>query len=622
MLRPYEMSSVIITGPKNLQETIIKELHNLKILHIIEHSKNEFADIGRPLESANRLSEILVKVRALIAALNIKKQEIKFELKKSFLEIESTARKLTEELNINLEELKKTEELISKNESIKQELEILKDINAPLESFAPYKSLAYFTGYLKDENKALALKEELLKATQKLMLFHCLVKKRCFIVLFIDSKIKDAVSNILRKANFSPVSFVNIGNLKGNASANFKKIEEETAKLQKKKGEIKAKIVNLGKDYKDFLIASDDFLSEQLEKAEAPLKFAATPSSFLIKGWIPTDDLSKSIDRLNKITHNKIFVHFESAKKEDKVPVKLKNPKYAKAFEFFMDLYTLPTYKEIDPTFIMFLTYPLLFGFMLGDFGYGLTTLILFMILKRLMPKAKNFLNILIFSSLSTMFFGLLFGEFFGFEEIGSFYLPHILSRVHDINGLMFLALVVGIIHINLGLLIGFINEYKSHGFRTGLYAKGSWFIFEIWLVFVVWLFNFTNFTLSTKILILLLTLIVPLYMLYKGEGIRGIIEIPSIFSNTLSYARLMAIGLSSVVLALIINDSAEQFFHKGGFLVLIGVLILVIGHVINIMLGLLGSFLHSLRLHYVEFFTKFFHGGAKKYQPFGLKIQ
>ena len=108
--------------------------------------------------------------------------------------------------------------------------------------------------------------------------------------------------------------------------------------------------------------------------------------------------------------------------------------------------------------------------------------------------------------------------------------------------------------------------------------------------------------------------------MLYKGEGIRGLIEIPSIFSNTLSYARLMAIGLSSVVLALIINDSAEQFFHKGGFLVLIGVLILVIGHVINIMLGLLGSFLHSLRLHYVEFFTKFFHGGAKKYQPFGMR--
>ena len=92
------------------------------------------------------------------------------------------------------------------------------------------------------------------------------------------------------------------------------------------------------------------------------------------------------------------------------------------------------------------------------------------------------------------------------------------------------------------------------------------------------------------------------------------------IFTNILSYARLMAIGLSSVVLAVIINDSAKEFFHQGGVFVLIGILILVVGHIINIMLGLLGSFLHSLRLHYVEFFSKFFHGGAKKYQPFGFK--
>jgi V/A-type H+-transporting ATPase subunit I len=83
-----------------------------------------------------------------------------------------------------------------------------------------------------------------------------------------------------------------------------------------------------------------------------------------------------------------------------------------------------------------------------------------------------------------------------------------------------------------------------------------------------------------------------------------------------------MAIGLSSVSLAGVINDMATGFFDKGGFAVLSGILILIVGHTINIVLGLFGSFLHSLRLHYVEFFGKFFHGGAEKYKPFGLKEQ
>ncbi len=617
MLKPHEMTNVIITGPKSMQEKVIEELHKLKILHIVDHTKNEFSDIGKPLESANRLSEILVRVRALIAALNIKKEENKFQLKKSLAEIESTTNKLNQEINSHLEELKKLEEIISKNEAVKQELEILKDINIPLETFSPYKSLAYFTGYVKDEAKALSIKDALSQITKNFMLLYSIVKKGCIIVLFIDVKNKENALDILLKTGFALVNFSYIENLKGNAPINLKKIEDEREKLEKKKEDINKQITRAGKEHSAFLIATEELLSELLEKAEAPLRFATTPSSFLIKGWIPSNELSSSIDILNKVSNNKIFIHFEPPKKHDKVPIKLKNPRFAEPFEFFMDLYTMPTYREIDPTFLVFLTFPLLFGFMLGDFGYGLATLILFIILKKLMPKAKNFFKILIFASLSTIFFGLLFGEFFGFEEIAGFHLPHILSRAHDINELMFLAVTVGLLHINLGLTLGFINELKSHGLMMALFAKGSWFVLEAGIVLLA-LSALKVLAFPTYIGFILI--ILSAIMLFKGEGIRGPIEIPSLFSNTLSYARLMAIGLSSVVLATIINESAEEFFHGGGFLVLVGVLILIVGHVINIMLGLLGSFLHSLRLHYVEFFSKFFHGGAEKYKPFGSK--
>ena len=634
MLSPHQMSSVIITGPNSVQENVIKELHKLKVLHIVEHSKNELADIGKPLESASRLSDTLVKIRALISALNIKKEEDAFELKRNLLEIESTTKKISQEVNLNSEGLRKTEELLSRNESVKQELEVLKNVDVPLEFFTSYKSLVYFTGFIKDKGRE-AFKDELEEITGRFAVFESAADKRGFIALFVDAKSKEQAGNILQKNGFSPVNFASIANLRGNASSNLKKIEEESLKLQKKKDEIKKRIERTGQDYNGFLAAADNFLGEQLEKAEAPLKFASTPSSFLAKGWIPAEELSASIERLNKAANNKIFVHFEPANKQDKVPVKLKNPNYAKAFEFFIDLYSMPTYREIDPTFFIFLTFPIFFGIMLGDIGYGLASLLFFWILKSKMPKAKNFLNILMLASFVSILFGFLYGEFFGLEEVAGFQLWHLLSRVHDMFTLLYISVAIGIVHINIGLVAGFINELKSHGFMHAVYTKISWFILEIGILTVALsifkIIAFSLFGLSSVYIpfigpitmatfVGILIIILSLSMLFKGEGIQGPMESISILTNTMSYSRLMAIGLSSVVLAVIINDSAKQFFNHGGFYILIGILIVVVGHVINIMLGLLGSFLHSLRLHYVEFFSKFFHGGAEKYQPFGMK--
>ena len=612
MLNPHSMSSVIITGPNNMQETAIKELHEMKILHIVEHSKNELADIGKPLENAARLSEILVRIRALMSAFGISREDTKFELKRGILDIESTAKKLNGEASLNIEELKKLDEQLAKSQATRQELEILKGIKISLEDFAPYKTLFYFTGYIKSKVDIDSLRNELSGTTSKFMLFDSDAVKKRFIALFIDINHKEQAGSILQKAGFSQVNFPNISSLKGTAELNLKRINEEIAKLQHKKESIRKSQEKLAKEHRGFLIAADDFLAVQLEKAEVPLKFASTQSSFLIKGWIPDNELHKSIDRINKAAKNRIFVHFEPPKMHDKVPVKLKNPKIVKPFEFFMDLYSMPSYREIDPTFFVFLTFPIFFGIMLGDVGYGAISLVLFWLLKRKMPKAKNFFNILILASFATILFGFFFGEFFGRE-----FIHPIISREHEMFKLLYISIAIGIVHVNTGLVIGFINELKRHGLMHAVYAKASWIVLEIGIALLA--LSYLN-KIAVSPLFGAVFLGASILMLLKGEGVKGLIELPSILTNIMSYARLMAIGMSSVILAVIVNESAGEFFHQGGFFILVGVLILIVGHGINIMLGLLGSFLHSLRLHYVEFFSKFFNGGAKKYQPFGTR--
>jgi V/A-type H+-transporting ATPase subunit I len=467
------------------------------------------------------------------------------------------------------------------------------------------------------------------------------------------------MQKILELHLFSPIEnpFIKtqFGDLESEIGIDFVKLGKELERVTQKKVELLSEVSSIKKEYEQFLKDADKVLGENVTVAEAPLMFATSKNIFVVRGWAPEDKIGELKKELNSIAKDKIYVHTEKPDKHDNVPIAFQNPKLVEPFEFFMNLYTLPSYKEIDPTFFLALTFPIFFGMMLGDVGYGLITLALFWYLKVKMPKAKV-LNAFMIASVSTIIFGVIFGEYFGLEVFPSsmngigrvvcdgyhlcertiedgkviYEIPHLLTRHKQIGDLLSISLLIGVFHLALGLIIGFINVYEAHGFKMAIFEKGGWIMI---LPFMVWLLTdqlniITGFSADLiRPFFPAPAIIIGIFVLggifvVIGEGVRGAIEVlfMSMLSNILSYGRLMAVGLASVGLAAVVNQLAGQMFQGGILGIIMGVLVLVMGHTINILLGILSPFLHAIRLHYVEFFGKFYHGGGVQFKSFGRK--
>ncbi|MHC1631707.1 MAG: V-type ATP synthase subunit I, partial [Methanotrichaceae archaeon] len=445
-------------------------------------------------------------------------------------------------------------------------------------------------------------------------------------------------------------------------------LESEKEPLQKKLKDLKAQ-------HEDAILAADEYLSIQSQKTESPLRFATTKNSFVVDGWVPTDQyaiLKSGIESaVNGRVHVELLEESDAGKMveagED-IPTKLDNPSVVKPYELITRLFAVPEYKEFDPTLLIFIFFPLMYGMILGDIAYGLMTLIIMFMLKRKFRTEgwNTLINIVIIASIWTLIFGVFYGEIFG--PLGLW--DYIVGEVHDpavgiafghgaygslgrlgpsglggFKGAMFpmyrlatasvLVLIgvnffVGIVHTGVGSILGIKNEI-AYGEKNGAYfEKLPVLIFQVFLgVFVL------GFALKSDILMggSVVVMLIAAVMLVKGpEGLMGIAHVPFYVSNIISYLRLMAIGLASVGVAFAANQLAFYVLMpmlSGGttdssefttFAIVVGIVILALVHLVNLLLGILAPFMHPLRLHYVEMFTKFYsqHGGGIEYTPFG----
>jgi V/A-type H+-transporting ATPase subunit I len=630
MFEPQAMTKVIIAGSKDYMSIVIDALHKHNAVHIADFvDEDDDFKIGKPYANAAKLSERAISLRSIASYLSITgKEDVQNRYPEGAITDEIDAK--TERLNVEVTQVTdKISDIDSRVKDIndkKRLLEPLKSFDLPLDLYGGYQSLAVFVGTL----KGLPAISDI---TNDYELETVPYRKGNAIALFVPKEFEDDVLKRLQDQSYSALS---LPEMEGTPKELLADLDAQLIELESEKEKRQEDLNALRQRYVGYILASDEYLSIATQKAEAPLRFATTKNAFIVEGWIPTKNLEhiqRDVDRATE-GHVTVATDESEAVSAEKTPIALENPMPAEPFEVLVRAFSLPKYNEIDPTKFVALIYPFLFALMLGDIGYGVVIIVIGLLVRRLLKSKgiRDLAAILVYAGVLSLVFGLIFNEFFGVELVGksglilpSYAYPTI-PRFDNVLTLLLVTLVIGILMLTLGYVLGFVNEYRQHGLKHAVFAKVSWLLM-LWggvLVIIEILPPLTTGTaisISPALLAGLAVAVVGFVFLIMGEGIIGIAELPTLLSNVLSYSRLLSIGISSAGIALAVNKlSYALFFSKGGVFVIFGVLLLIVGHAVNTALGILDSGLQSLRLHYVEFFTKFYSGGGTKYRPFGYE--
>jgi len=409
-------------------------------------------------------------------------------------------------------------------------------------------------------------------------------------------------------------------------------IREEIRMVQKQTEKLNHELHQIAWHSKPLLESYFEGLQQELAQKNALLQTTSEVEGKvqLLEGWVPETKKAE----LDAYLEEKQILHTaEKPADEDKVPILLKNNRFARLYEVIGRLYDLPNHKELDlvPFFAPF--YMMFFGFSLGDAGYGLFIVLMATIFKRKKPELRSVLSLAQFLGLSTVIFGALTGTFFGIDLLNTeiAWLENFKKYMINTDQLFNLAIILGVIQILFGMVLKVVNITITRGFWYSLSTIG-------WLVLIIGsgaVYGLKSGGLITPqlatilqnvvlgisaVLILLLNHPKRNVLINFGAGLWDVYGMAtSLLGDLLSYIRLFALGVSSAILGLVFNSMAMSMKPDNPILgPIVMVLILVIGHGITIFMSSLGAFVHPIRLTFVEFYKNAgFTGGGKAYKPF-----
>ncbi len=623
MLRPERMSRAVIAGPRDKLPECIEVLHELKLIHIIDHhGEDDTFRIGKPLSPAAELSDNLVKLRSIASILAIKAPP----KEKERIRIEELRQKvLSLELNISGEDAarKKAEGLLGDLERRIDELRPFASIGLPLEAYRGYESLTVIVGRVARDVTGF---DEAMPVAE-------VFRGPGFVAVFVPKASSEQALALLGPSGFTQVD---IPAGEGRPQALLDAAVADRDKW-------KARLV-------------------EVDKAEAPLRFAVSDHSFVIDGWVPSSGFKALQTRMESLGIYVESGESSEAHEEEAPPVLLRNPKPAKPFEFLIHLYSTPSYHELDPTLFLFIAAPFFFGFMIGDVGYGALFVALGVIAAiRLDPKSIwwRILFVTAVGGVWSVLFGLfVFGEAFGlpfhsppahleelsWESFGLFVpIPTLIHKAFGIGDMIYLSILFAELHLGTGYIIGFVNEV--HHNKRHAVAKLGWFMclfglftlltFNLrWNPIAGWVWNvplgwfprmieplglrgFLGVPIPFASLILILGALLGLL-----ESVIAPIEVASLLANIMSYMRLAGIGIGKAAIASAFNVILLQNLILTGQIgfIIMGVAFLILAQMLVFLLGWISAGIQALRLNYMEAFIKFYKGNGTPFRPFGVR--
>lgn len=513
--------------------------------------------------------------------------------------------------------------------------------------FGGTKSTAAFTGSLPGE---LSLDEAEARIREgapdvddlDVNLISASPEQTCIFVL-CGRKNADKVRDALRRINFAkpPLSGPD-------PQQAVKDIHDRIEELEKAEADEDEAIRGYAESRDDIRFAVDYF-NMRADKYEVISGLAQSRRLFVISGWV----CGRDVETVRKATEGRYdcLIETEDPAPEDDPPALLRNNGFAEPVEGVVESYSLPNKHEFDPTFLVSLSYYLLFGLMLGDAGYGIIMIVACGIVlakfKNMEPGLKRSIKMFLYCGISTTFWGFIFGSFFGdavsviadtfFGRPDVALKPIWFSQMDDPMKTLVFCFIVGIIHLFVGLGAKAYMDIRDGQILDALYDVGFWAMlvlgaiaYLLTLPMMANMLGVKQLSASVGKVAGIIAIIGAVGIILTGgresrnwfkrilKGLYAVYGITSWLSDILSYSRLLALGLATGVIAQVFNKMGSMVAKGNGVIgVILFIVIFLIGHVLNLLINAMGAYVHSNRLEYVEFFGKFYDGGGQAFAPF-----